>query len=1435
VLLVATTFACTVLTLRSSPPPAGSSGTWSVDGGTGVARAGAAAVLLHDGRVLVAGGSDGAHALASAELRASDGTFSAAASMGIARSGGAAVLLDDGRVLVAGGRADDGTSLGSAELYDPPTDTWYDVPGGMQEARADHTATRLPDGRVLVAGGTSSAGASATLEVFDPWTGLFEAAGSMSQARAGHAAALLDDGRVLLAGGSDGAQVLSGSDLFDSASGAVEAGPTLTSPRVHASATLLLDHRVLIAGGSDGTSDLASTEMFDPLVDALAPAPPLGTARQGHLALRLPLSNAVLLAGGSAAGQALDSAELFYPWRDVRVGTGTLMVPRADAALAPLSVGQVLAVGGSSTTSEAYRFATLWTDKDDYAPGTIVTISGSGWEPGETVSLVLRDGRCTPRLFSAVADAGGHILNQDFSPEHHDIGIRFWLTAIGSRSEAHTTFLDSPKVGAVSVSAQSPAAVNQGGSATYTVTIQRGNGNGSNGAFDVAFSFTTALPAGVTASFSPSTVHFNPPENTKTATMTLTTSAGTTPGGSAGFTLKGATSTQDFATGNGTLSICAPQISSQPSGLTRVVGQAASFSVTASGGSGSPTYQWRKSGVNIPGATSSTYSIASVLVADAGSYDVRVTDGCGSLLSSAAALVVPKASTTTTVTADSPDPSVVGQPVAISWSVAVTAPGAGTPTGNVTVSDGAGSSCVAAVAAGGCSIVLPTAGAKTLTASYAGDANFNSSSGNATHIVNTAATTTSASSVSPSPSVLGQSVSVSFLVSSVSPEAGTPTGTVTVSDGLGASCSASVAAGSCALSFTSVGARTLTASYAGDTSFLGSSGTAAHTVNKAAASVTTTVAPSPSVVGQAVSVSWSVTALAPGAGTPTGTVSVSDGLGASCSAAVTAGSCSLAFSSAVARSLSVSYGGDADFNGASVSVAHQVDKADTSTSVSAIAPGSSVVGQAVSVSWSVSVVAPGAGSPTGNVTVDDGAGAACSAAVADGTCSLTFGSAGPRILSVSYSGDADFNASSDSTSHQVNKADTTLSVSALSASPSVVGQPVSVPWSVSVLAPGAGSPTGSVTVDDGAGTSCSADLSAGSCTLAFGSAGPRILSVSYSGDADFNASSDSTSHQVDKAGTTTAILSHTPDPSVVDAPVAVIWSVSVNAPGSAAVTGNVTVDDGMGASCSAAASAGGCSLVPVVVGPKALTASYAGDENLLASTAGATHDVQKRTSSSVLSCTTNTVVVGATVSCTVTVTDTSAPGTPSAPQGSVTFASTKPGTFAPASCTLSGSGASASCTIQYTATLPNVQTLTASFGGDVKHHGGSGAFALQATYTFVGFFQPVENMPVLNSGKAGRTIPVKWQLKDAAGGFVSSLAAVVNNPLQYRQIHCDTSAPQDPLPADTSGSSGLRYDAGSGQYIFTWQTSGSFANKCYELLLDLDDGTQHVTRYKFTK
>jgi VCBS repeat protein/Big-like domain-containing protein/FG-GAP repeat protein len=79
----------------------------------------------------------------------------------------------------------------------------------------------------------------------------------------------------------------------------------------------------------------------------------------------------------------------------------------------------------------------------------------------------------------------------------------------------------------------------------------------------------------------------------------------------------------------------------------------------------------------------------------------------------------------TTITALSPNPSVAGQPVTVSFTVTPVGPGfGGTPSGNVTVTDGAGDSCTATVAAGNCAIMLPTAGTKMLTASYAGDINF---------------------------------------------------------------------------------------------------------------------------------------------------------------------------------------------------------------------------------------------------------------------------------------------------------------------------------------------------------------------------------------------------------------------------------------------------------------------------------------------------------------------------------------------------------------------------------------------------------------------------------------------------------------------------------------------------------------------------------------
>ena len=82
-----------------------------------------------------------------------------------------------------------------------------------------------------------------------------------------------------------------------------------------------------------------------------------------------------------------------------------------------------------------------------------------------------------------------------------------------------------------------------------------------------------------------------------------------------------------------------PTITAQPVALTRCVGIAASFTVTATGAA-TLTYQWRKGGTSITGATARTLNLGAATTAAAGNYDVVVTNGCAGVTSSAAALMV---------------------------------------------------------------------------------------------------------------------------------------------------------------------------------------------------------------------------------------------------------------------------------------------------------------------------------------------------------------------------------------------------------------------------------------------------------------------------------------------------------------------------------------------------------------------------------------------------------------------------------------------------------------------------------------------------------------------------------------------------------------------------------------------------------------------------
>jgi hypothetical protein len=80
--------------------------------------------------------------------------------------------------------------------------------------------------------------------------------------------------------------------------------------------------------------------------------------------------------------------------------------------------------------------------------------------------------------------------------------------------------------------------------------------------------------------------------------------------------------------GNGVLTVdTAPAITAQPIASQALCeGVPASFSVTATGTA--PTYQWKKNGVDIGGATSSTYTIPTIATADGGTYTVEVSGTC---------------------------------------------------------------------------------------------------------------------------------------------------------------------------------------------------------------------------------------------------------------------------------------------------------------------------------------------------------------------------------------------------------------------------------------------------------------------------------------------------------------------------------------------------------------------------------------------------------------------------------------------------------------------------------------------------------------------------------------------------------------------------------------------------------------------------------------
>jgi CSLREA domain-containing protein len=535
--------------------------------------------------------------------------------------------------------------------------------------------------------------------------------------------------------------------------------------------------------------------------------------------------------------------------------------------------------------------------------------------------------------------------------------------------------------------------------------------------------------------------------------------------------------------------------------------------------------------------------------------------------------------------------STAGEPVN-GGRVILTAPASGaslttTPI-TLTITTGAVSSTVTANG---------TAGSYAVVASASGAANvvFN--------LTNDPAGTTTSVASTPNPSVYGQAVTLTATVTST---IGTPSGTVQFyADGAALGSAATLSNGQASLNTSTLGGGThpITATYNGDANHAGStSNPLDQVVTKANSTIAIASLLNPTTFGQPVTLTAIVTSTV---GTPSGTVQFyADGATFGSAVTLSNGQTSLSTSALAVGThpITATYSGDADHNGStSNTIDHVVNPADsTTTIVSALNP--SVVGQAVTLTATVTSTGD---TPSGSVQFyADGATLGSAVTLSNGQTSLSTSAlaVGTHPITATYSGDANHNGGiSNQVDQVVNPADTTTTiVSALN--PSVVGQVITLTATVTSTV---GTPSGSVQFSaDGATLGSPITLSNGQASLSTSvlTVGTHPITATYSGDANHSGGISNQVDQVVNPADTTIAIASALNPSVVGQAVALTATVTstVGTP-----SGSVQFyADGSALGSAVMLSSGQASLSTsaLTIGAHPITATYSGDTNYSGST-----------------------------------------------------------------------------------------------------------------------------------------------------------------------------------------------------------------------------------------
>ena len=147
------------------------------------------------------------------------------------------------------------------------------------------------------------------------------------------------------------------------------------------------------------------------------------------------------------------------------------------------------------------------------------------------------------------------------------------------------------------------------------------------------------------------------------------------------------------------------------------------------------------------------------------------------------------------------------------------------------------------------------------------------------------------------------------------------------------------------------------------------------------------------------------------------------------------------------------------------------------------------------------------------------------------------------------------------------------------------------------------------------------------------------------------------------------------------------------------------------------------------------------------------------------------------------------------------------------------SGLAAACAVSGYGTATGTHTVTASVTDNAGNSSSASASYTVLAWTVSGFYRPVD-MGVLNSAKAGSTIPLKFEV--FAGTTELTDIAIVKTFTQ--KIACDNTGTADAIEEYATGNTSLRYDTTGGQFIFNWKTPST--KGCYRVTLETQDGSK---------